>query len=901
MASITFPSSPSNGDTYTYDGLVYEYNSAKNKWSVKSTTTLGGLSADAVGESLVPTANVTYDLGTADKAFRDLYLSGSSINLGGQSITASESGIVLPEGSTVGNIALGAGGATQYANTASLPKQDLTAGQFAFVGNTLFMTNGTGWYSVALINQSPSLTLSTSSISLGLSSNTINFTFTATDPDGLTPTVTAELIGANTTQANVTVYASNSTVTVENLSATDYSANIVLTATDGIDQTFGTVTLTVSYLSALWDETVLSIGTSSTNSLNNSTFIDRSTNAHTVTTTGTPVQTAFHPYLDNWSVDFDGSGDALRISDDASIQLGTGQFTIEFWFYARSTGGVKGLVAKRDSVTNYWRFIINSGSLDFRRYTSFNTTSVSVVSNRMYHVAVTRDSSNNVRFFVNGVLESTGTDTGNYAIPGSTLRIGEYEENVGSFDGYISNVRIVKGDALYTSAFTPPTEKLTAVPGTSLLTCQSNRFIDNSTNAHTITPAGDAKVSAYNPFGQGSEYAVGENKGSTYIEVNQGIVTTTPSGLSGDMTIEGWWYLKETSTSAYIFDLQSPRLSLFYEWTGGGSGQDYSFDAYDTGYKTFSSGSNVHPVQLNQWNHLAYVRSSGTWSLYINGVQTDATISNSNDFSSTGFSISQPHPSRNQGASLIDNYFSDVKITPSAVYTTNFTPPTSPVGNTNASLYLPMDNAGIYDKTGNYNLTLVNQVSTSTTETKFADTSMSFDGIGDYIEFDPESANFGTRDFTIEMWINANSHGNNGLFRKYDTEDSASPGSISVYMNSTTIYLGVNTGTTTGTWYTAGNPVVDGQWHHLAITRSSGTVKLFIDGSAIITETGNTADVDNTTTFRLGQWRNANLPNGGYNWNGYIENFQILKGVAKYTTNFTPPTQEQGRAYQAEL
>jgi hypothetical protein len=44
----------------------------------------------------------------------------------------------------------------------------------------------------------------------------------------------------------------NSTVTVENLSATDYSANIVLTATDGIDQTFGTVTLNVSYLSEVW-------------------------------------------------------------------------------------------------------------------------------------------------------------------------------------------------------------------------------------------------------------------------------------------------------------------------------------------------------------------------------------------------------------------------------------------------------------------------------------------------------------------------------------------------------------------------------------------------------------------------------------------------------------------------
>jgi len=139
------------------------------------------------------------------------------------------------------------GGATQYANTSLLPKTGLTAGEFAFVGNTLFMTNGQGWYSVALINQSPSLSISVSDISLGGNGNTINFTYTATDPDGPTPTVTAELIGANTSQANVNLYTANSTVTVENLSVDGYSANILLTATDGIDQTFGTVTLSVSF------------------------------------------------------------------------------------------------------------------------------------------------------------------------------------------------------------------------------------------------------------------------------------------------------------------------------------------------------------------------------------------------------------------------------------------------------------------------------------------------------------------------------------------------------------------------------------------------------------------------------------------------------------------------------
>jgi len=167
-------------------------------------------------------------------------LTGDTLSVGNTTITGT--------GVTVGGTPLtgGSGGATQYANTASLPKQDLTFGEFALVGNTLFITNGVGWYSVALINQSPSLSISVSDISLGSTGNTINFTYTATDPDGPTPTVSMTTT-ANTSQANVTLYNANSTVTVENLSADAYSANIVLTATDGIDQTFGTVTLNVAY------------------------------------------------------------------------------------------------------------------------------------------------------------------------------------------------------------------------------------------------------------------------------------------------------------------------------------------------------------------------------------------------------------------------------------------------------------------------------------------------------------------------------------------------------------------------------------------------------------------------------------------------------------------------------
>jgi hypothetical protein len=106
-------------------------------------------------------------------------------NLTGDTLTVGNT-VITGTGVTVSGSPLsgGSGGATQYANTSQLPKQDLTFGEFALIGNTLFITNGVGWYSVALINQSPSLSISVSDISLGTDGNTIDFTYTATDPDG---------------------------------------------------------------------------------------------------------------------------------------------------------------------------------------------------------------------------------------------------------------------------------------------------------------------------------------------------------------------------------------------------------------------------------------------------------------------------------------------------------------------------------------------------------------------------------------------------------------------------------------------------------------------------------------------------------------------------------------------
>jgi hypothetical protein len=208
-----------------------------------------------------------------------------------------------------------------------------------------------------------------------------------------------------------------------------------------------------------------------------------------------------------YSVFFDGTGDYLTVPNNSAFLFGTGDFTVEFWVnFSSISSTYQCIAAVWQGSTNYaWNISINNANVSFA-YGNGGSSGSSVTfactptTNTWAHFAVTR-ASNSVRCFLNGAQIGTTQTISNNLTSGTSLYIGANQDAGPTqyVNGYVSNLRIIKGTALYTAAFTPPTQ-LFAITNTSLLTCNSPAIVDQSSNNFTITANGNAAVSTFTPF-----------------------------------------------------------------------------------------------------------------------------------------------------------------------------------------------------------------------------------------------------------------------------------------------------------------------------------------------------------------------------------------------------------------
>lgn len=628
------------------------------------------------------------------------------------------------------------------------------------------------------------------------------------------------------------------------------------------------------------------------NAAQNNTFLDSSTNNFTITRNGNTTQGTFSPYGSNWSNYFPGTaGQSISMPTNTSLDL-TGDFTIECWCYANSFNAIANILFDTsstgtvgDPITEL--YVTGTGVVYFYTYGAFavSTAAGAVSLGAWNHIAVTRSGSA-INIWVNGVSAASASNATSLTA-GYSWYIGDRMAGAGSANypwrGYISNFRVVKGTAVYSSTFTPSKTPLTAISGTSLLTCQSNRFVDNSTvaNVLTVNNANDS-VQRFNPFGQSLTYNSSTIGGSGYFDGTTDYLSVADNSAisfgTGDFTVEAWFYIPSASGGAGA--LQTLFSIGKYDTNGILFRRDYfQFGASITNLSAY--------LKYNQWFHCAMCRSSGTFKVFINGVSIYSVANSTSQSSASGVYIGTS--THDPSGETLQGYISDQRLIKGvALYTTTFTPPTAPLtAVSGAGLLLSMTNAAIYDSAEINNLETVGNAQISTSVVKYGTGSIAFDGTGDYLASNAASTDlytFGTGDFTIEFWLYLNT--TSGTQIVYDCRPTGTNGAQPIVF----VDAGVVKFQHTNTVRITGPSLTTGAWYHVAVARSGTNTKMFVNGA----QGGSTYSSD-TTSYTNSAGRpiiGIDAANTSINpLNGYIDDLRITKGYARYTNPFTPPTQ----------
>ena len=235
-------------------------------------------------------------------------------------------------------------------------------------------------------------------------------------------------------------------------------------------------------------------------------------------------------------------GQYLRVEDlDGDFKFGTSDFTIEFWMNTPTVdtsdiGAESSLATMLDhgygfseNASGAWWVLHHKDATLIWGFNGSNqlTTSSFIKVNTWHHIAVVR-TGGNTKIYADGTQVGTVSDGQNYTDAlARPLDIGAqtYQTTYRNYEGFISNLRIINGTALYTSAFTPPTTRLTKTSDTVLLTCNSISDILHEETGKNITPNRNTISSSYatarrdtpnTPVGFSTTSDVGSQYGSTF-------------------------------------------------------------------------------------------------------------------------------------------------------------------------------------------------------------------------------------------------------------------------------------------------------------------------------------------------------------------------------------------------
>ena len=485
--------------TIASTGSLLLYGTAGNTFSQNGATiTVAAVQVNGTG---------TYTLGSA-LACGSVYINAGGLNTGGFNVTCT----TLSSSNTT-------------TRTISLAGSTVTISTINFLDTTGLTFNcGTS-------------TINVSGASLASGGLTFyNVTKTNTSTLTISGNNTFNNIGSTASAATTIKFTSGTTQTVANFTAAG-AAGKVLTLSSTTAGSAATMTksggggVMVDYMS-IRDSTVVGVswfpGANSTNVSNNSGWIwptarlsssstfaiatniafdEVTTSTARIAQSGIFSSTFDEVTMTSGSIYFNGTTQYLTVPSNAALNLSTGDFTIEAWVYHTAAGGDSFIVSAASSGGLFFGFSTSGTLLGYGRAAVAwdYATAHGMSLNTWYHVALTR-SGTSIKILVNGIqIGTTQTSSQSYDLSVTSTTIGSQGANF-YYSGYISNLRVVKGTAVYTSNFTPPRQPLPPTTTTSLLlnNYYFQPFTDSSANVFPTTLTAAPTFSTLTPFSTSS-------------------------------------------------------------------------------------------------------------------------------------------------------------------------------------------------------------------------------------------------------------------------------------------------------------------------------------------------------------------------------------------------------------
>ncbi len=646
--------------------------------------------------------------------------------------------------------------------------------------------------------------------------------------------------------------------------------------------------------------TLMDVALTGTVGMNNKPVLDASPNALIPVNNGTVTQGSFHPHGSQWGAYFDGSS-YITCPDNAAFALGSSDFTIEGWFNFTSNATIQTLFGQWNFVSSDSFLCQLNGTLLNFLYSVDGSTSTTLswtpgfARSTWYHVAFVRQGSA-LTLYVNGVSLGSQTLTGTLFDSTDSFYVGGQNPTVQQypFTGYMHSFRMVKGTAVYTTTFTPPTYPLTTIAGTSVLMFTSNSWTDLSSNNIPLTLVGVPRLTKSTPYALAANYAgAWSSTASAYYDGGARSLSMLGNAAfafgTGDFTVECFMNFQ-----GYV---KSPNYAgLFDTRASNGSGgfvfalSPGNLLSAGDGTTMLTAGTAFTP---NQWIHVAVSRQGSTMRLFVNGTQVGSGSITTNYTSTSTALIGNAWDGYQ-----FNGWLSNMRVVKgTALYTANFTVPTLPLPLVSGTSLLALQEHStdqLFLDTAKLNpLTNNGVVLSSAAPTALTGNgSLHFDGLmGSYLSTTYVASQFDwwTSDYTLECWVYptaSTGYLDSGLYK------SVMLGNRNVSSTSDYWSFGPNQNNKLVFYYYSGTSVMVtsnasvpvGAWTHIALTKDSGGIHLWINGVLDTTAAiSGTPQSSSSVPLSIGQ-------GNGTLFKGYVTDLRVLKGTAVYTTAFTPPT-----------